>query len=355
MKMFSVLNCGLIFLVVSFVNSASTVEEFCKDYPGDVSFVYETVTDETTYNFLYGSPVVYKYRKIHKKIIRPYSSRVGSYLNSPVIQQQQIQQKIIPLSNKNLMNNMINQEVQQTNEVNPPEAANHENNTSDDTPLPIWKLHVPRNAIVVTVERIEDGKVVDKFLLDKENFQNKSITTHPSLSYIKSIDVTPNGIVPDGWYAICMSMSISVKKKPSTCQYCTLLKASTTSSDSKALKMKEMPEYSTADSIRLQYEVQDLPFPAASVITKVYLNYEKYARCLSVGEIKSTAESVDPIQADTVVYVDLNGLSEASEYAITTDLVAQWKDDLKRAPLTAHFYLNPSKTQSVAKCSRISY
>jgi len=328
----------------------NAVEEFCKDYPGDVSFVYETVTDETTYNFLYGSPVIYKYRKIHKKIVRPYSSRVNSF-NTQIVQQQQIQQKFIPMSQNNMINNMNN-----INEEKPNLPADQTNSTDDETaPLPVWKLYIPRNAIKVTLERIEDGKPVDKFVLDKDNFQNKSMTTYPPGSYIKSIDVTPNGIVPDGWYAICMSMSISTKKKFSTCQYCTLLKASTSSSDTKALKMKEMPEYSTVDSIRVQYDVEDLPFPSASVVTKVYVSNEKVARCLSIGDRKSTTESVDPVQADTTVYVDLTGLSETQDYSITTALVAEWKDDPKRVPLTALFYLNPAKTQSIAKCARIVY
>lgn len=336
------------FIFVFISCCALAVEEFCKDYPGDVSFGYETSEDKDNYNILYGSKTVYTYRKIHrKKIIRPYSTKV----NYPrqVVQQQQIQQQqqFIPLKNMNSnINNINNVDVAQEDKENA--------NETDESPLPIWKLYVPRNAREIRVERVEDGKAVDKFELDKDNFHNKTMTTYTS-TYSKAIDVTAQGIVTDGWYAICMSLGISFNKKFSTCQYCTLIKASISSSENKVLKMQEMTSFFTADSIRVKYEVDDLPFPEATVITRIYEDYDKTARCLSIGEVPVTTESSDPIQPDTVVYVDVHGLSTASEYAITTALVAVWKDNPKRVPLTALFYLNPEKKQTVPKCSRLIY
>jgi len=285
-----------------------------------------------------------------------YSS--SGRLYSPQVQKQQIvqqqQQIFIPNNlNKNINNNDIQQELSGAAGATHP---NEEHNETDDSPLPVWKLKMPRNAVEVVLERVEGGKSVDKFRLDSDVFENKTTTSYSS-DYYRYVDVTSYGIVTDSWYSICISLSISVNKKMSICRHCTLLKASTTTTSDKVLSMALMDDYYTTDAIRLKYQVEDLPFPLANVVTKIFLDNDKVARCLGVDSAHRHAvvESIDPIKADTVVYVDLKGLSETSEYAVTSSLVAEWKDDPKRVPLTAMFYLNPGKTQSIPKCSRVTY
>lgn len=350
----SLLSCVYIFFIFSTFGGA--VEEFCTDYPGEVSFLYETTTNRTAYNIKYG---------LHRKKSLRSNSTADPH-----------QPTAIPPDNIQLMKNKINQEETKTGDkttkhlmhtttpISMREKRHHWYTTTstydedyedeeEEAPLPVWKLSVPRNVIKVTVERIEDGKAVDKFVLDNEHLENKNLTSYSSNEYeYKSfIDVTSNGIIVDAWYAICMSMSVIVKKLDSTCLYCTLLKTSTNSgNEGVAFKLKKRSGSDRAATVRVGYNVNDLPFPKASAITKVYPYTDRDNRCMHIDEVNTTIESVDPIKPNTVVYVELSGLSESSDYSITTELVAEWKDDPKRAPLTALFYQNPEKTQTISKC-----
>uniref|UniRef100_A0A915JC95 Uncharacterized protein n=1 Tax=Romanomermis culicivorax TaxID=13658 RepID=A0A915JC95_ROMCU len=192
----------------------------------------------------------------------------------------------------------------------------HTTNETENQPLPIWKLQVPQNAMHVWINRIEDGKVIERFELGKEEFGNKTITTFTT-SYQKNIDITDRGLTPEEWYLICMDLSISYSKQPNNtvCQHCTLLRAATDDGRQVGISASLAPLYSTANSVRIKYQVDDIPFNMAMIVTQAYPFLDGgFERCTMTNKTTSSIQSTDLISPSAVVFVDLDGLLDIYAY-----------------------------------------